>query len=392
MYRSFDELNVAEKAKLVKVIAQKKNGQIDEDWSEICADFDLDINSETLRKAGVGIKLASDAQMLSEQKEDVSNGYIERQKLRDLNNKINTLYRTESRSELLRETVKEAVANLPNIDVPEVRSRIENEKTLVVALGDFHYGADICVHGLRGEVINRYDHEVFEERMAQLHKEIVKILKKEYIEKVNIFLVGDLIDGMLRQSQLMRLEYGVVESTMRLSEYLAIWLNKLSKSAMVEVFAVTGNHSEVRPLKSKCREFEDENLEKIVVWYLQERLRDNENIEVNFACNKYLLTEIQGFSFLLLHGDGDKAISQIARETVNMYSEKIDFFVCGHKHREEEIPAGTTSDGNSVVIRTPSLCGVDSYAQSRGYCGKPGAIATVIERGYGRRCVYPINL
>lgn len=53
---------------------------------------------------------------------------------------------------------------------------------------------------------------------------------------------------------------------------------------------------------------------------------------------------------------------------------------------------GMTDDGNSVIIRTPSICGVDKYAQSRGYGGKPGAIAMVIERGYGRRCVYPINL
>ena len=205
-------------------------------------------------------------------------------------------------------------------------------------------------------------------------------------------IVGDLIDGMLRQSQLMRLEYGVVESTMKLSEYLATWIDALSMFVEVDVFAATGNHSEIRPLRSKNREFEEENLEKIVMWYLDARLRSNESVFVDSDCRRYTLVEVEGFQFLLLHGDGEKNIDQIAKEAVNMYNEPIDFFVCGHKHKEQEYPMGMTDSGNSVVVRVPSICGVDRYAQSKGYGGKPGAIAMVIEKGYGRRCVYPIQL
>jgi predicted phosphodiesterase len=281
---------------------------------------------------------------------------------------------------------------MPKFQIPPCTTKRGGGKTLVVTLGDFHYGAKICVRGLMGEVINEYDHKIFECRMTDLFHEIVNILEKEEIDHITLFLVGDLLDGMLRQSQLMRLEFGVIESTMRLSEYLSAWVNELSEHAEIDVYAVTGNHSEVRPLKSKCREFEDENLEKVIMWFMEERLSNNPHVSVNFQCNKFLYTEVQGFSFLLLHGDGERAVSQISKDTINMYSKKIDFFVCGHKHREEEISSGMTSDGNSIIIRTPSLCGVDSYAQSKGYCGKPGAIATVIERGYGRRCVYPIIL
>lgn len=317
---------------------------------------------------------------------------MDRQKIRDLTGQVKALYRAESRSELLRETIKEAVKNIPPITIERRETVANKEKTLVVAMGDFHYGAKICVRGLMGEVINEYDHEIFENRMEALFSEIIDILEKEQIDNVALFLVGDLIDGMLRQSQLMRLEYGVVESTMRLAEYLAVWINDLSRYATVSVYAASGNHSEVRPLKSKCREFEDENLEKIIMWYLEERLSDNSNVHVTFQCNRFLYVDIMGHSFLLLHGDGDKAIPHIAKETINLYSKKIDFFVCGHKHREEDINTGMTADGNSVVIRTPSMCGVDSYAQSKGYGGRPGAIAVVMEEGYGRRCVYPIIL
>lgn len=70
----------------------------------------------------------------------------------------------------------------------------------------------------------------------------------------------------------------------------------------------------------------------------------------------------------------------------------MDYFLCAHKHREQEAVTGFTGDGNAVVIRVPSICGMDGYAQKLGYGGRPGALAMVIERGYGRRCLYPIVL
>lgn len=368
---------------------------IDQDWSEICDEYDLDINAETLRKAGVGIKLASDAKMLNEEQTAnihvSSDGYVDRQKMRDLARQVNTAYRQEARSELLRETIREAIANLPEVEVGSTWIQNVGKQSLVLTLGDFHYGAEIQVLGLKGEELNVFNHEVFEKRMNELLMRTANILERECITEIHVFLVGDLIDGMLRQNQLMRLEYGMVESTMRLSEYMAQWLARLGELANVHLYACTGNHSEVRPLKSKNREFEDENLEKIIWWYLEERLRDV-NIVFHGGGQRYVMAEVEGYNFLLLHGDGEKHISQIARDAVNMYGQPIDFFVCGHLHKEQEFPAGTTDDGNSVIIRTPSICGIDRYAQSRGYNGKPGAIAMVMEKGYGRRCVYPITL
>lgn len=374
----------------------KKNGDLDIDWVDLVEEFDLDINVETLRKAGVGIKLADDACMLTLDRSgdlaDIADGYIERQKMRDLSKQVNDIYRCESRSELLRETISEAIANLPEVVVPFTPILKGKDKTLVVTLGDLHYGAKIKVEGLMGETINEYDSNIFEERMWKLLSEVEEICDKESISEVAVFFVGDLIDGMLRQSQLMKLQYGVVESTMRLSEFLAQWLNSMSEHAMVSVCAVSGNHSEIRPLGSKKGEFEEENLEKIILWYLEERLSLNDAVMIQSEVKKMHLVEIRGYNFLLIHGDGAKKIEQIARDTVNLYGKQIDFFVCGHIHREQDIPSGVTADGNSTIIRVPSICGVDSYANGKGYGGRPGAVATVIEEGYGRRCVYPIKL
>lgn len=394
MSYSLDELGRNEKADLVRQIAAKKQGTIDEDWTEICARFDLDLNAETLRKAGVGIKLAADADMLGGAHTDLSFGYVERQKIRDLTKQVNAMYRTESRSELLREAIVEAVKNLPTFSLTTYIAPVsdEDDRALVLVMGDFHYGADIHVEGLKGETLNEYNHTIFERRMEKLFHETAEIILAENVHEVHLMLVGDLIDGMLRQSQLMRLEYGMVESTIRLAEYLAFWISELSAYAEIHVHAALGNHSEIRPLKSKNREFEEENLEKIIMWYLHTRLKDYENIFVDADCKKHTQIDVQGFSFLILHGDGEKNIPLIAQDAINMYAQPIDFFICGHRHREQEWPSGQTDAGNSIIIRVPSICGTDKYAQSRGYSGKPGAIAMVIERGYGRRCVYPIQL
>lgn len=378
---------------------QKKRGDLELDWEELCDQFDLGMNAETLRKAGVGIKLASDAGFLNEScdGEDLSNGYIERQKMRDLTRQANAAFRSEARGELLRETIADSIRQLSPIEPPVYAPGAwpdshPTSKALVLSIGDIHYGADIECIGLYGEVINRFNADIFEERMEKLLDETVDIIEKEDINEVNVFLVGDLIDGILRQSQLMRLEYGIVDSTIRLSEYLALWFNSLSKYATVYIDAVTGNHSEIRPLRSKNREFEEENLERIILWYLKSRLADNPNISINAECRRLNLVNVKGYNFLLFHGDGDKNIEQMCRDSINLYGKPIDFVVCGHYHREEVIHSGVTASGETVIIRTPSICGMDRYSQGKGYGGKPGAIATVIQKGRGRRCSYPIML
>lgn len=357
------------------------------------------MSPETLRKAGVGIKLVADADMLRAKGESIvsymSDGYVERQKMRDLTAQVNKMYRAEAREELLRETIAEAVSNLVPLH-PICYAPYNGQssgKELVLCIGDMHYGANINLRGLEGESVNRYNSEVFEERMEKLLDETVDILKKEQIKDVHVFMVGDLIDGMLRQSQLVKLEYGMVDSTIRFAEYMSNWIISLASHAQVHVAACSGNHSEVRPLGSKKREFPNENMERIILWFMAERLKNYDwCVKIDPSCERFSKKTVCGYTFLLLHGDAEKDIPQFADETIRLYGKPIDYFICGHKHRESEYPTGVSPQGTSLVVRVPSICGPDSYAQSKGFGGQAGAIAMVMEPGYGRRCVYPIQL
>lgn len=94
----------------------------------------------------------------------------------------------------------------------------------------------------------------------------------------------------------------------------------------------------------------------------------------------------------MVHGEDAKSLDALAKQSILLYGQRIDFVICAHKHREQEALSGYTDDGNTLVSRVPSICGMDGFAQKLGYGGKAGALAMVIERDYGRRCVYPITL
>ena len=282
---------------------------------------------------------------------------------------------------------------MPPISIAE-RSPIApiGKRTLVLCVADCHYGAEWIVRGLRGEILNRYNPEVFGERMDDLLAQVREIIVKENISDVQLLLCGDSLDGMLRNSQLMKLRWGVIESCMRFSEHMAQWIAALSQYATVSVCGVDGNHTETRTLNSKRGDFPGENLEKVIFWFLAERLKDVPGVFVDSVTEQRKHLTVQGFNLLLTHGTDIKSLENAAKQTMLLYGEAIDYLICGHKHREQEYVSGYTDQGNSVVIRVPSVCGMDEYAQRLGYGGKPGALAMVLEAGYGRRCIYPISL
>jgi predicted phosphodiesterase len=282
---------------------------------------------------------------------------------------------------------------MPPISIAE-RSPIApiGKRTLVLCVADCHYGAEWIVRGLRGEILNRYNPEVFGERMDDLLAQVREIIVKENISDVQLLLCGDSLDGMLRNSQLMKLRWGVIESCMRFSEHMAQWIAALSQYATVSVCGVDGNHTETRTLNSKRGDFPGENLEKVIFWFLAERLKGVPGVFVDSVTEQRKHLTVQGFNLLLTHGTDIKSLENAAKQTMLLYGEAIDYLICGHKHREQEYVSGYTDQGNSVVIRVPSVCGMDEYAQQLGYGGRPGAMAMVLEAGYGRRCVYPINL
>lgn len=135
------------------------------------------MHPDSLRKAGMGVKLVSEAGMIrvatptndapDTNAEKSVPSSLELQKLRDMRRELNEHYRIEARSELLRESVREAVRGLQPMQIQAAPNRdTDGRKSLVLGISDMHYGAQWRILGLKREVLNAYSPEIFEERMS----------------------------------------------------------------------------------------------------------------------------------------------------------------------------------------------------------------------------------
>lgn len=395
MSRYTTQLDLHETQLLVQDLVEKKKGECDKTWQEIIDEYGLGCSEDTLRKISLGVELAKDAGLLLGMNESLDREYVERQKMRDIQKDIRKDMRELSRTELICEQIQNAIKSLEPIKFENTIVPINNpKKDLIIGMGDFHYGADFEVYGLRGEVLNKYNSTVFEKRISELTEHILRICIKESPEQLTIMIVGDMLDGLLRVSQLQRLEFGVVESTIRFAEAFTSWLVNLAKqiNLPIRVYAVRGNHGEIRPLGTKAAQFPEENMERIVMHYLHARFKDVPNVIIEDNDAPMVKTiDVCGYHFVLTHGQYNK-IDAMAKDYINLYQKPVDAFVIGHWHKSQTFSSGVLPEGNIYVECVPSFCGVDPYAQSRGYTSQPGATAVLIEEGYGRRCVYPIVL
>ena len=300
----------------------------------------------------------------------------------------NKWLREEARDKLITEKIVNAINNQEKFDIPSpiIIDTISKREGLL-CFGDEHVGTEFIVKGLFGETINEYNLDVFYRRMSDLLTQTVKIIKKENIDILNIFSLGDFTDGVLRVSQLKNLKYGVVESTVLYANYISEWLNELSKYVKIIFQTVQGNHSQLRLLDQVKGTFEHENMEMIVSNTIKYRLKDNPNFKYIDTMNGMMINKICGFNFVGIHGEV-KSMEQALKDYQLMYDIKIDYLIAGHLHHSKSETIGIDKE----VINVPSIIGVDPYSIKLRKTSNAGATLLIISEEYGKEIEYSIKL
>lgn len=311
----------------------------------------------------------------------------ERKKLQTEKIEYNKWLRENARDEMIFEQIQEAVSNLQPLSYPAIYSPKTSDKEFVLCFGDTHYGAEFEIKGLSGEIINAYNPEIFEQRMWNLASQLINIINKEDIDVLNIMSVGDDLDGILRVSQLMKLRYGVVDSTIKYSEFISNWLNELSKYVRIRYQNTGGNHDQLRLLGQPKNTFTEDNMDKIITAFIRCRLENNPNFEIIENPTSYIYSNLVGYNILGIHGEV-KDMEKSLHEFSKMYGVKIDYLIAGHLHHSKIQDVGSTSK----VINIPSIIGTDPYAQSLGKVSDSGANLFIFEEGKGLTCQYNIAL
>ena len=316
----------------------------------------------------------------------------ERKKIQTEKLEYNKWLREEARDELITDRIIDAVKSLSPLSIPveiDVLKPSEDADDIgyVLAFGDEHYGIEFEIPGLYGETLNRYNPEVFEDRMMELLNQTIKIVKEKKIKTLNVFNMGDSLEGIIRASQLMKLRYGVVDSAIYYAEYITSWLNVLSHHTHIKFQAVHGNHSELRMISQPKGTFTEDNMGKVVTTFIKTRLRDNPNFTYIDNPTGLIFATIANQNILGIHGevkDMKRAIDEFAR----VYGVEIDLLLAGHLHHNRCEEVGIKGE----VINVPSIIGLDSYSLSLRKSAVPAGKLLVLEIGKGVVADYRLKL
>lgn len=285
----------------------------------------------------------------------------ERIKLSDEKREFNAEYRNQSRDELFLERLEKAIEKLNPIEINSPILLKENKKTTgVLVISDLHFDSTYVLYGAYNEIINKYDKEICKERMINL----ISLIDADniLIDELLVVFDGDLLEGVLRASSLIKLTQPVVDSTLEVSEFLSWWIMELQQKINVplKVAIVGGNHSILRPLMSKPID-ERENLEKIIHKFIELRLKNQPNIKIEPYGDAYFISLYQN-NILFLHGE-DCDLEKTINYYENYYGINLDYCIAGHYHSGESKTVGVGNIANKEVIRVPSICGTDIFAK-----------------------------
>ena len=376
-----------------RLIDGKENGIYDVDKSEIYElIFGSPASSDHARKILCGIRKfidsiseevvsnVSDETLLEKIKEERYKLEKEKVKVRTEKIVLNQLLREEARFELFTEHTVDAVKKYGQIIAkPNHIQKKEGNTTGSLIFSDPHFDKELKILGLDGETLNEYNPEIFQQRMWKMLNKTLHICDKEGFNSINVFDLGDDLEGMLRMGQLMSLRYGLTESAIRYSYFLASWLSEMSKYIHVDFYFTEGNHTSIRVISGKKDDLPAENMGKIIIVLLKEILRDNTNITIHSNNTNNIYTKIQGFNILGVHGE-EKDVPASLKDYSHIYNKQIDYIMTGHKHHANSINAGIRKG----CIGVGSIIGIDEFSMKLKRVSDPTATFVIFEENVGK--------
>lgn len=385
-----------------KDISDKLEGNNDLDWTEIQSKYNITCNPDTIRKASSTIfggqfrteylknQIYTNPEEFSKEKEldkKIADIRKEKQKLFDQRREYNKLLVSDARAEHLNDELLNIAENLnkeyPLVQLDQYKS-VNTKREALLALSDWHYGM------VTDNIWNTYNTDICKKRVEKLVSKVIEYLELNKIDMLHIALLGDAAHGGCHVSCRVKSEEDTCDQIMHVSEIMAEAINKLSKCVNhITVYSCYGNH--LRTIQNKQDSVDSDNLEKLIPWWLKQRLKENDKIDiVESEYKEFTRIDVCGYKICCVHGNMDNFRN--LGSTVNTifsrkFGETIDYTISGDKHHLEEFEQ---FDIESILIR--SLCGTDDYANEKRLYSKPGQTLMIFNLEDGREATYHIPL
>lgn len=310
-----------------------------------------------------------------------------KKQLQDQRREYNKQLISDARADHLTEKLIEAANNLQNVKplkfVNNMFIGIGNNEA-VLCFSDWHYGL------VTDNIWNKYNVSICRERVKCLVDKVSIYMNTNNVKKLHILIMGDLANGAIHTTSRVASEEDTCDQLMQVSELVAEAVNELSKyTNETHVYSTFGNH--MRTVQNKKDSIHSDNMEKIVPWWLKQRLKDNYNITIHDSeYYEFIFLNVCGYNIVASHGDLDSVRS--AGKTLNtvftkMYGETIDYVVCADKHHLESF-----DEIGIESVLVGSMCGTDEYANNKRLYSYPSQTLMMFNNDDGKYCQYNIKL
>lgn len=312
----------------------------------------------------------------------------ERQRFFDQRREFNKLVAKAGRREYLEDRLVNAAHELEktvgNLFVDDGQSAIvvgDNEAVLVFT--DWHYGM------VTKNVFNEYNTDICKERVVNVVDKAIERLRLHHCGVLHIAILGDLFHGAIHTSARVMSEELVCDQIMQVSEVLAQAISKLSEHVEKTVVYMTyGNHA--RTVQNKNDSIHRDNMERIIPWWLKQRLAGNKNITITEESpDEFILMDVCGFGFCASHGDLD-GVKTSPRMLATLFQKKygidIDYVLLGDKHHSESF---SELGIHSMIV--DALCGTDDYANDHRLYSTPGQLLLIVNHKDGVDAEYRLK-
>lgn len=394
---TLQEQNLTEKQyeNCLSDIADKVNGVSDLDWSEIIAKYNLNMASDTLRKAsqtifgGAFVKQFIDGKHQIVDNNDDSSYETqlreirrEKQKLFDERMAFNKSNRDIARLQQDLDYLEDVIKNSQYQPIDSNITHYHTEKDLVVLLSDLHIGLNVQ------SSFGVYNSSVAKDMLRTYLNEVLKAIELYNIENVYVMLLGDFINGNIHATVQLQNRENVIEQIQLASEMTSDFIYNIAKHCEhVVVNSVGGNHSR---LSKKDEVLRDERLDNLILWYAKAKLEnidnvvftDDTNIDATIGRNC-----IRGNVYYIVHGDYDSYSESGINKLVAITKEFPTAIFYGHLHKN------SYDDINDIkIIRSGSFAGTyDDYTISKRISGKPSQMMCVVDKN-GINTIIPVSL
>lgn len=379
---------------ILKDIDSKINGENDYDWSEIKDKYNVQCNSDTIRKSSstiFGGKIRSEYEKYksgqnngnsstSELDVKIQNMRKEKIKLSDARVEYNRLIRQEARKESYADMVKRIICeNVEPIEIIPHYTMFNSSTDLLVHLTDIHTGVEI--HNWK----NDFNEDILKKRIEKFTSDILNIREQHDSENCYI-VIGEILSGIIHNNLRLQNNMDLMEQFKYVSELISAMLSRISNYFNhIYVYTTPGNHSRISPKKEES--LDGENMDILLPFYLKARMQNVKNITIcdNTIESEIAIFNIRGNNVFAAHGHKD-APSSVVQNFTMMFGIKPDLVLLGHRHTN-----GLTTVYDSKVIESGCCSGSDDYAVSIRKVNKPEQTVSVIGEN-GLICLYDIQL